>query len=225
MSETIQLPPETRAHNNVRRSVESEQPAVFTDFFRKDTNITIWRRSLSSQLQSSLVQFLEDNAYLQEEIVVTPQNAFTSISKLFSTSACKTELSEDIAELVDMFCTLFELEQAGLRLKVLHKPMCPRFHVDNVPCRLVTTYQGIATEWLPHDAVDRTKLGTGNNGLPDELSGLFQNEQDIRQLTSSDVALFKGELWPGNKNAGLVHRSPSLPSRERRLLLTLDFVG
>jgi len=37
------------------------------------------------------------------------------------------------------------------------------------------------------------------------------------------VALMKGEKWPGNKGAGLVHRSPAVAAREPRLLLTLDF--
>lgn len=33
------------------------------------------------------------------------------------------------------------------------------------------------------------------------------------------------ELWQGNQNGGLVHRSPVLPSGERRLLLKLDFIN
>ena len=54
---------------------------------------------------------------------------------------------------------LFELKSVGLRLTALGHAMCPRFHVDRVPCRLATTYFGSATEWLPHDRVNRSKLG------------------------------------------------------------------
>ena len=133
-----------------------------------------------------------------------------------------TPLSEDIAELVDMFCCLFDLGRVGLRLTVLDKAMCPKFHVDKVPCRLVTTYQGSATDWLPHNKVDRSKLGHGSEGKPDEQSGLFSKMDDIQHLTAGDVALLKGESWEGNEGAGLVHRSPSLSAGESRLLLTLD---
>jgi len=101
--------------------------------------------------------------------------------------------------------------------------MCPKFHVDKVPCRLVTTYQGAATEWLPHQAVNREKLGAGSNGKADSESGLYKNQNDIQQLNCGEVALLKGESWQGNENAGLVHRSPSLAVDEHRLLLTLDF--
>ncbi len=129
-----------------------------------------------------------------------------------------------MAVLVDLFCGLFDLEHARLRLTTLDRVMCPRFHVDRVPCRLVTTYLGCSTQWLPHDTVDRTKLGKGNNGLPDELSGIYRSAEDIRQLTNGDVALLQGSLWEGGTHSGLVHRSPTPKPGENRLLFTLDFV-
>ena len=73
--------------------------------------------------------------------------------------------------------------------------MCPRFHVDHIPCRLITTYTGGVTEWIPQSAADRSKLGAGNNGKPDEKSGLYRSESDIRKLISGEVALLKGEQW------------------------------
>ena len=125
--------------------------------------------------------------------------------------------------LVDMFCFLFDLEEAGLRLSVLQEAMCPRFHVDRVPCRLITTYRGIATQWLPQHRVDRSKLGAGNQGLPDTTSGIYQNPQHIESLNTGDVALLKGESWNENKGGGIVHRSPQPINGERRLLMTLDY--
>ena len=90
-----------------------------------------------------------------------------------------------------MYCYLFELNEIGLSLRVLDKAMCPRFHVDHVPCRLITTYTGVTTQWLPHTSVDRSKLGKGNNGKKDEESGLFGHSTDIKQLCVGDVAFLK----------------------------------
>ena len=78
-------------------------------------------------------------------------------------------------------------------------------------------------QWIPHDFVDRTKLGVDRHNQPDEVSGLFQSETDIENLQSGQVALLKGERREGNEGAGLVHRSPSLDKGERRFLLSLDF--
>ena len=103
--------------------------------------------------------------------------------------------------------------------------MCPRFHVDWVPCRLITTYHGAATEWLPHQCVDCSRLGTGNKGQSGRRSRLDFKRSDIQQLSSGDVSLLKGERWEGNENAGLVHRSPQQCLNEPRLMMMLDLVN
>lgn len=201
-----------------RRMSQDKQPTVLSDIYKEGINIAIWQR----QKQFSVKEFLALNSTFKKEMILTPQDAFSRVSESFNNNM--SEVSEDIALLVDMFCYLFELKQVGMRLKVLDKAMCPKFHVDKVPCRLVTTYQGTATEWLPHELVDQTKLGWGCNGLADCESGLYKSESDIQQLNCGDVALIKGTLWEGNENAGLVHRSPELIANEKRLILTLDFM-
>jgi len=200
---------------------QDNNPTVFGDIYQSDINIAIWQRKLPTALQNSVKTFLESNPTFEKKMILTPQDALSRVSESFNNNM--TEVSEDIANLVDMFCYLFELKQAAMRLNVLDQAMCPKFHVDRVPCRLVTTYQSIASEWLPHEVIDHTKLGWGSNGLPDSESGLYQSESDIQQLSCGDVALLKGTLWEGNENTGLVHRSPVVPDNEKRLILTLDF--
>jgi hypothetical protein len=47
----------------------------------------------------------------------------------------------------------------------------------------------------------------------------------IEQIASGEVALLKGEKWHGNESFGLIHRSPQPAPGERRLILTLDWLG
>lgn len=208
-----------------QRAVESDQSTVFVDIYQQQTNIAIWRRNLSDNMQQLIASYLSSCSTLQMAMTVTPENAAISLCDQLGITEQNNLLIEDIARLVDMFCYLFDLNQAGLRLTQLDRAMCPRFHVDHVPCRLVTTYQGVGSQWLPDHTVDRTKLGTGNKGLTDEQSNIYSDKNDICQLTTGDVALLKGEKWEGNENGGLVHRSPALQQGEKRLLLTLDFMG
>lgn len=205
-----------------RRSLEGVDPSVLADIYQEDINIVTWKRGLSDTLRLSASEFIAANPTFKTVMTVSPQSAYASISEALG-SAGQSELAENIAELVDMYCCLFDLARAGLRLTALDKAMCPKFHVDAVPCRLVTTYQGVATQWLPHQAVNRSKLGVGSRGIADNESGLYQDESNIQQLDCGDVALLKGESWLGNQHAGLVHRSPALNSHNYRLLLTLDF--
>ncbi len=224
MSAITILNSRTPSKTRTRQSIEGKDPCVFTDIYRDDTNMVIWQRALSIELQKAVKQLILLKPNFQSAMVVTPKNSLASLNESLDAYDGSRTLSKDISSLVDMFCCLFDLKQVGLRITILDRAMCPKFHVDRVPCRLVTTYQGIATQWLHHNKVDRSKLGGGNEGKTDEQSGLFNNLQDIHQLRTGDVALLKGEAWEGNENAGLVHRSPSLLPNEVRLLCTLDFV-
>lgn len=207
--------------NRTRLPSYGDDPKILADIYQEEINIAIWRRTTGERLKDAVDGFLAANPQFEAAMSVSPDSAHAKVSEATSGTA-STELADNVAELVSMFCYLFGLKRAGLRLATLNRAMCPRFHVDRVPCRLVTTYHGVATEWLPHQSVDRSKLGPGSNGQSDPDSGLFANQSDIQQLTCGDVALLKGELWTENEGAGLVHRSPAVPPGENRLLLTLD---
>lgn len=206
-----------------RRSVQSESADVLADIYQDEVNISIWHRTLATELIQAAQRILTYNYAFRFSASVTPQDTFDSLFEALGANAEAQLISADVSEIVDMFCCLFDLKQVGVRLTTLERAMCPKFHVDRVPCRLVTSYSEIATDWLSHQDVDRSRLGTGSHGLADQESGLYQNQNDIKQLSCGDIALLKGESWLGNEGGGLVHRSPDLTNGEKRLLLTLDF--
>jgi hypothetical protein len=214
---------DAQAYIKSRKSALSDHPSIFSEIYQEDVNIAIWQRMLSTEVEACAQKIINNNSFYQKTFVTTPAETISNLIEADSTLQNSQVLCQDIAELVDMFCLLNGLNQVGLRFTMLDQAMCPRFHVDKVPCRLVCTYYGVATEWLPHDKADRSKLGKGNNGLVDEESGIYQTQNDINQLNTGEVAMLKGELWRGNGNAGLIHRSPQVPSESKRLLLTLDF--
>lgn len=223
MKPAPQLQSNTQQTIKTRKASVSDHPACFADIYQDEVNIAVWQRNLFASLEAEVKQLLDTCKNYQASLVVTPNNVIPKLIQADGRVQKLASLCHDISEHVEMFCLLFGIKQAGLRLAILDQAMCPRFHVDMVPCRLVTTYCGVATEWLPHNKADRSKLGKGNMGLVDEESGLYQSERDIQKLQPGDVALLKGESWQGNNNAGLIHRSPQLPAGEKRLLLTLDF--
>lgn len=83
--------------------------------------------------------------------------------------------------------------------------------------RLITTYAGVGSQWLREGAMDRRQLGRPEAEPSDPTL--------IQQVGCGEVALFKGEKWHGNEGFGLIHRSPQLAPGERRLILTLDWLG
>lgn len=197
---------------------------ILADIYQEQVNISVWQRDLCRELINDINNLIATQPSANASIAVSPDNTVKVLSQGYDTKHIGPALSQDIAQLVDMFCCLFEQKRAGVRLTVLDRAMCPRFHVDRIPCRLVTTYSGIATQWLNHSDVNRDKLGAKSQGLPDEESGLFSADTIIHQLTTGDVALLKGEHWSEEQGFGLVHRSPAVAAGEKRLLLTIDFI-
>ncbi|KAF7788801.1 hypothetical protein PRUB_a1869 [Pseudoalteromonas rubra] len=207
-----------------RYAAISSEPNVLTDIYREDINLSVWQCTLTQALNSEVTNLLSNTSELQLSIAATPEQTIGELHAASALLVDKPALTEHLAMLVDMFCTLFELKRAGLRLTILNKAMCPKFHVDHIPCRLVSTLGGVASQWLPHDTVDRSKLGAGSKGKKDHESGIYTCESDIQQLNTGDVALLKGSGWLGNEEGALVHRSPAPGAGEARLLLTLDFI-
>lgn len=210
--------------NKNRRALFSKNYGVLTEIYQDDVNIAVWQRELSNKITQCSQQLLAQIPHLKAVMAVTPSNAYESLVEHLGEFEGNHEVCQEISLLVDLFCTLFELERAGLRLTALDRAMCPKFHVDKVPCRLVTTFTGITTQWVANSVVERAKLGAGSNGLPDETSGVIPDVSHINQLSVGDVALLKGEGWFENEGGGLVHRSPKPENGDQRLLLTLDFI-
>jgi hypothetical protein len=194
---------------------------VLADIYQDDINMTMWQRQHAAPVYNECLNWLASTGLrtlqirLSADTLATPKNVLPELDAF----PC---LKADVQLLLEMFHSLFAPKAIGLRLTSLSGAMCPKFHVDNVPCRLITTYVGPGSEWLTNEGLDRSKLGAGCGGLSDDRSGLYPNPQSIQTLSSGDVALVKGELWEGNEGAGLVHRSPVIPAGQQRLLMTLD---
>ena len=194
-----------------------------SEIFERKKNISIWDRELSSSVINASESIINTNPKLQFSKALKVEEVEKKLIYEFGSNSDFLYLFRDISKVVNIFCDLFKVNNAWLRLDAIDGPMCPRFHVDNVKCRLVTTYLGPGTQWLPNNTLNRDNLGHGNHGESDESSGLFLKNDDIRQFDAGHLALLKGETWPGNEGKGLVHRSPQKYSKYKRLYMTIDF--
>jgi hypothetical protein len=198
-------------------------PSVLTSIYDDQTNMAIWQRQHQKVLDLYAQEWVQQHAFHTPRIILSADKALDQLDELLPDLDYKDEFQQDVALLVDMFSCLFDAKEIGLRIAPLTKAMCPRFHVDKIPCRLIINYGGLGTEWLLEENVNRHYLGSGAKGLPDHQSGLLQGDKNIQQVSSQQVALLKGSGWIGNEKHGLVHRSPALSPGQTRLLLTLDF--
>ena len=207
-----------------RDSYITNSSLELSNIYKEEVNILIWQRIINDKLLKASKYILDKQPELAISEVVNPEEIEKLLIQEINSSQEVVCISKDISKIVKIFCALFNLKSVWLRLDAIDRPMCPRFHADYLKCRLVTTYTGPATQWLPHELVNHSKLGAGNEGKPDQESGLFLQNADIKQLNIGDIGLLKGEAWEGNQGGGIVHRSPHSDNSEKRLYMTIDFV-
>lgn len=128
-------------------------------------------------------------------------------------------LAADLRLWVEVLAELTGSERVGVRLTRVESAMCPRFHVDRVMLRLVSTYVGRGTEYVANEEVDRRRLG---HPAADNARTLLHDSDSVCAATAGDIVFLKGELWPENAGQGAVHRSPAASVESPRLVLTLD---
>jgi hypothetical protein len=207
---------------SVVHPVQGETLQTLTRILDDDVNLAIWQRQLPVQIVDFGRLLLSLNKPLAASLALELPSDVTEpdlqgLASGFSDLEGYEGFIADVSWLVSAFACLLGAKRVGLRLRALDRAMCPRFHVDHVPVRLITMYFGMGSQWLREGVMDRRQLGKSEaEPLQDSM---------IEQIDSGDVALFKGERWHGNEGFGLIYRSPQPAAGERRLILTLDWLA
>lgn len=198
----------------------NNSPLILSEIFSSHTSVAVWERHFNSKI----------NRYFQRAF----QSLGMGIRGVFSMNSLKDEINEklpnfegkqdavnDIYLLSDMLTCLFDCDNVGLRLAPLKSAMCPRFHYDNIPVRLVNTYVGMGTQWLPVEAVQAPSHNSKGD-VSKINAGVYYDKNHIQQMNTFDVGLLKGKAWPQQEQMAALHRSCQLSKDEKRVLLTLD---
>lgn len=124
-------------------------------------------------------------------------------------------LLDDVRLCGELLCDLTGSPRYGVRVEVLDRAMCPRWHVDQVGLRLLVTWRGPATEWLDEASADRLRLGSDD---------VMRDAAGLRRARPGDILLLKGERWPGNAGRGVIHRSPCIDDDAPRIVAAFDSI-
>ncbi|MEX5556107.1 DUF1826 domain-containing protein [Pseudomonas rhodesiae] len=202
------------------RQTRGETPLALSDILEDGVNLALWQRQLPLHIAEFGALLVALNEPVADSLVVE-LGSEEAVPNLQGLAANCRDLEgyegfiADVSWLVSAFACLLGAQRIGVRLRLLDKAMCPRFHVDHVPVRLITTYAGIGSQWLREGVMDRRRLG----------QPAAEPTARIEQIHCGEVALLKGSKWHGNEGHGLIHRSPALKAGERRLILTLDWLA
>jgi hypothetical protein len=196
-------------------AVASSEAEILLDILRSHTNLAIWGRDLPEGFTASLKP-LAAAAPFSAVVEDTPEAAVDLLATRLPHPA-PLDLLIDIRRLAMTFAVLADCGgPVRIRLEAITGPACHRWHADAVGLRLLCSYWGPGTEWLPLVGGAPVARGLKADALPCEAS----------QIATGAVAVLKGEGFPGNAGFGCIHRSPPAgPGERARLLLCIDEPG
>jgi hypothetical protein len=197
------------------------KPGSLSEIFAHDIHVAIWERPTTASVESYFANTFDQHRCGIRDVYALTDLKLKLLDRLPDGTG-KLEVIDDIYLLADMLTCLFDCNEVGLRLSAIINAMCPRFHTDHIPVRMVCTYLGNGTQWIKTDRVDHNKLGHGAKGKSDEASGLIQSVNDIEQMSAFDVGLLKGSAWENDRKQAAVHRSCPHSLNEQRVILSLD---
>lgn len=159
-----------------------------------DCSLAIEPRSLGKLAQ--IAERLATRAPFERRASGAPEVAVAGLGLL------PKALRDDILALARRFAAFMQVDAVRLRLEAVTTNACRRIHADNADLRLITTYHGRGTDYLPDDA---------------ELV-----EANLLRMPTGAIGLFKGRLF-ADGHAPCLHRSPPIEgSGEVRLVLVID---
>lgn len=182
--------------------------------------ITVWQRALPSVMSNFLnglcLPMPRQHQFIwhsHEELTPQLDKAMAN----FSTSKCFgfRAWREDMLHLLQDCRELSPRQPIKVRLESVSSNGCRLFHTDQVALRLLCTYRGEGTLWIPEHAIDRTREDRTENAHVKDASA-------IESLGTGWVACLKGDAYPGEPDAGIFHRSPAAATDTPRILLAVD---
>ena len=190
------------------------------NFEKDDSYLSIVERKTPNGANAFFKDLLDHP--LSINITVSKKSAFTDIkntlNRILSSNIQKNLFYnlwiKDMSYITEIFSNIIKEPKVCFSLETLRG--CRRYHIDNVPMRLLVTYYGKGTEWLPPSACDYLAYYNGEKNekiIKDILKKEFLNNWDI--------AIFKGKKYEDGER-GILHRTPDAALEKPSLLMRLD---
>lgn len=191
-----------------------KEATVLNGIHDPNVNIAIYERSITP-MEKEIEQLLTQEIRLK--LTGNRAEIMQSFMAFFKEQKCSGErLLEDISHLLELFEKLTHIKGFQVFFSTISTDMCRRFHTDIHDLRLLCTYFGPATLWLPEEAADRNAHHIGEDN-----DQIVKDKDLVQQANAGDVLILKGALYPQAK--AVLHRSPRIEKTgQKRLMLRID---
>lgn len=194
--------------------------SLVNEFQSVDCNLTCWHRAVPTHVSQALARWSKREAARFECTANAPTTelgaAFNGLPR-----ACQTWMEHDVRALLQLMFEVADAQAVKVEFGIVQSDQCRKFHVDYLRYRLITTYVGPGTEWVPDSYVDRGVLLDPPDDRIQANALIVRDQAAIQRAAAGDVLLTKGARH--THGSGLVHRSPPVEHLGvRRVVLVLS---
>ena len=203
-------------------------PSILKSIAEPNAYLALWHRPVPAKVADWIASWRKD-CDPALDAVLPVEEVKVAVARALIDAGCPGTgevgwLSDDIQRLAIVFSELADQPRIRLRLETVRDNGCAKFHVDTLMMRLLCTYAGPGTEWVPAGSSHRDYLGWTEGSTEEANARIVPDANSIQVMVTGAVAIFKGRLHPGFEAHGLIHRSaPVCCEKEHRLRLCLDY--
>lgn len=129
------------------------------------------------------------------------------------------DIKEDILQILkDSFEFNDEYSPHEVSLSLVKGVPCTKLHADFLPLRLICTYLGPGTIFLPKES---TRYPCLNEGRPNKRV-IIKGKPQL-QAEPFEILILKGRKFNKGELRPCAHRSPEVEGEQQRLVLKVDF--
>jgi Protein of unknown function (DUF1826) len=184
--------------------------AVLLEVGRPGVDVSIWQRDVPPPLARPLEAFVGTTETPSFDRIVAAETPAIDEAVSRVPAPLRAALASDMSWLLAYFAEVTCAARFRLFLGIVRDDQCRKFHVDAVAMRMVTTYVGPGTEWIPEASVDRDALGRMIERPSQANAAIARNPAAVCRAHRGDVLMLKGARHPDARGRGAVHRSPPI---------------
>ncbi|MEN9579960.1 MAG: hypothetical protein RJA70_2969 [Pseudomonadota bacterium] len=190
----------------------SRSDEVRSQLHRDEVSLVSWHRELPSDLDEQLSHWAMRFPAQFDEVVCMPNYDLSPAVRGLEEPA-RSWLMLDATILIGQLAHLSNARRLRVSLGAVRSDQCRKFHVDYLRYRLITTYVGPGTEWVPDDSVRREALDHPPDCPCDANKAIVREAAAVRHAVAGEVVVMKGDRHPNRR--GAVHRSPPIEGTGR----------
>lgn len=184
----------------VRGVVLGDNESVLGAATQPETAMAVWERRIPFVLRTWSSELPAD-CLPHGRVLIAPWEARAAIDGIFALSGTPisrggSAFRTDVADLVRRFAEASGRSRVDLRIEHVRHDACWKFHRDHVRLRMICTYRGPGTEYVPCTFYTEALRQQLEYGGP------------ILAVPRFAVALFKGKT--ASPDGAVVHRSPPI---------------